>query len=132
MRDFGGRGERLRGRSWRKRGWVKLMNPTPGPSANQQAAEVKATGELPAVVAYQTPRKRAGDALRRSAISGAVSLAVVCLGIVLAFLQAGNFTRAALVAAGIALVSNAIQAAMSWLLKLQAASADDADPVDVR
>lgn len=95
-------------------------------SVSTTASKIRAAGQQPVVVAYRTPKHRANEALKRSAWSALISLAIVVLGILMAFLQQGDFSRAAMIALAIAVISNVIQAACTWLLKLQSSINDDA------
>lgn len=74
---------------------------------------------------YRTPRERATARLKQDAIETAIALGIVLLGLLLAFLQVGDFTANALRAFGVATATAAIKGAITFLVHLQRATADD-------
>lgn len=76
-------------------------------------------------VPYKSPKDRGIEALRRSSTSAGISLAIVVLGLILTFLNQGNFSKSAMIALLVAISSNVIQAAITWLMKYREAKAEE-------
>lgn len=79
-------------------------------------------------VPYRTPRERALAQLKQALINEGLAWLLIALGLLLAFMDAGSFSRGAMIGLGIALAKSLIQTGIGVVRHFQRAQAEDAAP----